>query len=129
MGHQHILTPVDYTTRYPDAVPHKSITTEEVVEGLVSMYSALGVPEEILSNLGMQFVSGYMREVPRLWSIKQMTTTSMCNGLTEKFNGTLKRMLNKMCIEQPQQWHQYIIFYICLSRSPAGIEGFLYLSS
>ena len=53
MGRRYILTLVDYTTRYPDALPPRSISTEEVAEGLVSMYSRLGVPEEILSDLGI----------------------------------------------------------------------------
>ena len=105
MGRRYILTLVDYATRYPDAVPLRSISTEEVAEGLVSMYSRLGVPEEILSDLGTQYVSECMREVSRLLSIKQLTTTPyhpLCNGLTEKFNGTLRRMLKKMCFEQPR---------------------------
>ena len=51
-GHRYILTLVDHATRYPDAVPLKSITTESVAESLVDMYSRLGVPEEVLSDMG-----------------------------------------------------------------------------
>ena len=32
----------------------------------------------------------------------------MCNGLTEKFNGTMKSMLKRLCSEQPRQWHCYV---------------------
>ena len=67
--------------------------------------------EEILSDLGTQFVSECMQEVSRLLSIKQLSTTPyhpMCNGLVEKFNGSLKSMLKKLCSEQPKQWHRYI---------------------
>ena len=32
----------------------------------------------------------------------------MCNGLVEKFNGTLKNMLRKMCAEKPKDWDRYI---------------------
>ena len=69
------------------------------------------MPEEILSDLGTQFVSECMKEVTRLLSIKQLTMTPihpMCNGLTEKFNGTMKSMLKRLCSEQPGQWHCYI---------------------
>ena len=58
-----------------------------------------------------QFVSDCMKEVTRLLSIKQITTTPyhpMCNGLTEKFNGTMKLMLKRLCSEQPRQWHRFI---------------------
>ena len=86
-GHRYILTLVDFATRYPEAVPLKNIDTETVAEALVDIFSRLGVPEEILSDLGTQFVSECMKEVTRLLSIKQLTTTPyhpMCNGLTEK---------------------------------------------
>ena len=32
----------------------------------------------------------------------------MSNGLVEKFNGTLRAMLKKLCSEQPRQWSRYI---------------------
>ncbi|KAL9958151.1 hypothetical protein ACROYT_G035126 [Oculina patagonica] len=85
-GHRYILTLVDYATRYPEAVPLKNIDTETVAEALVDIFSRLGVPEEILSDLGTQFVSECMKEVMRLLGIKQLTTTP----------------------EQPKQWHRYI---------------------
>ena len=96
-GHRYILTLVDFATRYPEAVPLKNIDTETVAEGLVDIFSRLGVPKEILSDLATQFVSECMKEVKRVLSIKQLTTTPyhpMCNGLTEKFNGTMKSTVN-----------------------------------
>ena len=53
------MTLVDFATRYPEAVPLKSIDTETVAEALVDIFIRLGVPEEILSDLGTQFVSEY----------------------------------------------------------------------
>ena len=51
-GHRYILTLVDYAMRYPEAVPLKNIDTEMVAEVLVDIFSRLGIPEEILSDLG-----------------------------------------------------------------------------
>lgn len=110
-GHRYILTLVDYATRYPEAVPLRHIRTEDVAEALVDIFSRLGVPQEVLSDNGTQFVSDCMKEVARLLSVKQLRTTPyhpMCNGLVEKFNGTLKAMLKRLCSEQPKQWHRYI---------------------
>ena len=56
-------------------VPLKSITTETVAEALVDMYSRLGFPEEVLSDMGGQFVLECMTEVARLLSVQQLTTT------------------------------------------------------
>ena len=87
-GHCYILTVVDYATRYPEAVPVKNISTITVAEALVSIFSRVGIPHEILSDQGTQFTSNLMKEVGRLLSMKQLTTTPyhpQCNGLVESF--------------------------------------------
>ena len=109
--HRYILTLVDYATRYPEAVPLKNIETETVAEALLDMYSRVGVSEEVLSDLGTQFVSKCMEEVSRLLPIKRLTITPyhlICNGLVEHFNGTLKKMLRRLCNEQPREWHRFV---------------------
>ncbi|XP_060071934.1 uncharacterized protein LOC132551808 [Ylistrum balloti] len=104
---RYILTIVDYATRYPEAIPLKGIETERVAEALVDVYSRVGVPKEVLTDQGSQFTSSIMREVSRLLSIRQLTTTPyhpMCNGLVERYNGTLKMM----CSERPRDWDKYL---------------------
>ena len=116
-GHRYILTLVDYATRYPEAVPHKNIDTETVAEALLDMYSRLRIPEEVLSDQGTQFESSCMQEVSRLLSINRLTTTPyhpICNGLVDRFNGTLKKMLRRLCSEQPRQWHRFINHFCLL---------------
>ena len=74
-------------------------------------YSRFGVPEEILSDMGSQFMLDCMKEVERLLEVRHMSTTPyhpQCNGLVEKFNGTLKTMLRKLCADQPRDWHRYL---------------------
>ena len=110
-GHRYILTLVDYATRYPEAVPLKKITTEAVAEALLDIYSTVGIPEEVLTDQGTQFMSECMQEVSRLLSIKGLTSTPyhpICNGLVEKWNGTLKSMIKRLCQDQPKQWHRLI---------------------
>ena len=87
------------------------MNSETVAEGLVNIYSRLGVAEEVLSDMDTQFVSECMQEVSRLLSIRQLSTTPyhpMCNGLMEKFNRTLKTMLRRLCSEWPRHWHRYV---------------------
>ena len=110
-GNRYILTLVDYSTRYPEAIALKRIDTETVAEALIEIFSRVGVPCEILSDLGTQFTSELMTEIGRLLRVKQLRTTPyhpMCNGLVERFNGTLKRMLRKMCSERPSDWDRYL---------------------
>ena len=59
-----------------NAVPLKKITTEAVAEALLDISSRVGIPEEVLTDQGSQFMSECMQEVSRLLSIKGLTSTS-----------------------------------------------------
>ena len=111
-GSRYILTVVDYATRYPpEAIALREITTEHVAEALYKIFSRVGLPAQILSDQGTQFVSGVMDEVMRLLSIERQASApyhSKCNGLVEKFNGTLKSMIKKLCAEKPRDWDRYL---------------------
>ena len=109
--HRWILTLVDCATRYPEAIPLVSTTTEAVAEALLSIFTRVGFPLEVLSDNGPQFVSDLMKEVARLMSIKMIHSSPyhpMANGLVEKFNGTLKNMLIRLCAERPRDWDRYL---------------------
>ena len=110
-GKRYILTVVDYATRYSEAVALEKIDTESIPEALMGIFSRVGFPREILSDNGTQFVSQVMREVTRLISVKQLFSSPyhhMANGVCETFNGTLKKMLIRMCSEQPKEWDRFI---------------------
>lgn len=64
-GNRWVLTLVDYATRWPEAVALSGIETERVAEALLSIFSRLGFPREILSDRGSQFTSDLMHEVCR----------------------------------------------------------------
>ena len=74
-GHRCIFILVDEATRYPEAISLKNIDTETVAEALLVMCSRLGVPEEVLSDLGTQFTSDCMKEVSWLLFIRRLTTS------------------------------------------------------
>jgi len=104
---KYIITMIDYATRYPDAVPLKDIQAETVAEALVNMFARVGVPKEILSDHGSQLLSAVMKEMCRLLYLKQLVTTPchlICNGLIEKFSGTLKNMWRYMRAKKPKDW-------------------------
>ena len=117
-GHQYVLTLVDYATCYPEAVSLKNINTKTVAEAPLDLYSRVGIPEKVLSDFGTQFVP-----------IRRLTMTLyhlICNGLTEKFNGMLKKMLRQLCIEQPKQWYRFINPLLFAYREiPQVSTGFL----
>ncbi|KAK7114676.1 hypothetical protein V1264_000698 [Littorina saxatilis] len=108
---QYILVMVDFATRYPEAVALKDIKAETVADALWTFWTRLGLPEEVLTDNGAQFTSELMTQVNQLLAIKGLTTSPwhpQCNGVVERFNGTLKAMLKKMTFEQPTKWDQYL---------------------
>ncbi|KAK7097274.1 hypothetical protein V1264_004279 [Littorina saxatilis] len=118
-GHQYALVLVDVATRYPEAVPLKSTTTEAVAEALLGIFTRTGLPDEVLSDLGTQFTSDVMREVMRLISVSQLHTTPyhpQTNGLCERFNGTLKSMVKKLMADRPKDWDRYLPFALFAYR-------------
>ena len=110
-GHRYILVMVDYATRYPEAVALKSIDTCSVAEALLQMWTRVGIPTTVLSDMGTQFVSDLMKEIHQLLGIKGVSTSpyhAQANGLVERFNGTLKQMLKRLCSEKPKDWDRLI---------------------
>ena len=86
---RYILTMIDYATRYPEAVALPGIETERVAEALVEMFSRVGIPDEMLTDCGSQFTAEVMKEVSRLLSLQQITSTPyhpICSGLIERFH-------------------------------------------
>ena len=109
---RYILTMIDKATRYPEGVALPGIETERVAEALVEMFSRVGIPDEMLTDCGSQFTAEVLKEVSRLLSLKQITTTPyhpICNGLIDRFHMTLKQMLHRMCAERPKDWDKYYL--------------------
>lgn len=110
-GYRYMLVLTDFATKWPEAIPLKSITTQAVAEALLSIFTRLGVPKEILSDRGSQFTGDMMKEVYRLMAVKGIHTTPyhpQCNGACERLNGVLKKMLKRLSAEQPKLWPKFI---------------------
>jgi len=97
-GNKYILTIVDYATRYPEAVALPSTEASRIAKELITLFSRVGIPEEILSDQGANFMSDLLQELYQLLHIRRIRTTPyhpQTDGLVERFNGTLKSMLRK----------------------------------
>ena len=108
---QYVLVIIDYSTRYPEAMAIKDITAEAVADGLWEFWTRLGIPDEVLTDQGSQFTSTLMKEVNEFLLIKHKMTcpfSPQTNGLVEKFNDTLKQMIKRLALEQPDQWDTFI---------------------
>ena len=127
-GHKYILVICDYATKYPEAIPLKSIESESVATALIDTFSRVGFPTELLSDQGTNFMSALMEQLCKLLQIRKMNTTPyhpQANGLVENFNGTLKKMLKCYAKDEPEEWDKHIPFVLFAYReSPHESTGY-----
>ena len=115
-GHKYILTVMDFATRYPEAIPLRRIDAATVAEALCDVFTRLGIPDEILSDQGSNFMSELLHNVMELLQIHQLKTSPyhpQTDGMLERFHGTLKGMMRKTCRER-KEWDEYLP-YVCFA--------------
>ena len=64
-GNRYVLVICDYATRYPEAIPLRSIDAEHIAEELIKVFARVGVPREILTDQGSNFTSQLLAELYR----------------------------------------------------------------
>ncbi|XP_052080712.1 uncharacterized protein LOC127718696 [Mytilus californianus] len=125
---RYILVIVDCSTRYPEAVALRSQDAETVVDSLMEVFSRVGFPEELLSDQGSNFKSSLMLEVCRLLTVEKKVSSvyhPQTNGMCEKFNGVLKRMLKAYASLEPKTWDKYLVYVLFAYREvPNDTTGF-----
>ena len=127
-GNRYVLTIRDYGTKYPEAVPLRCIDAETVAEELMKMFSRVGIPREILTDQGSNFQSQLLKELYRLLHVEPLRTSPyhpQTDGLVERFNQTLKRMLKKTAAEDGKDWDRLIPYLLFAFREvPQESMGF-----
>ena len=96
-GSNHLLTIVDRSTRWLEAIPLQSTTATAVADALVSGWIArFGVPAELTSDRGVQFSSEVWAILMSRLGIRHHLTTAyhpQSNGMVERTHRQLKDAL------------------------------------
>ena len=97
LGYHHILTIIDRTSRWMEAIPLTNTAATEVAAALFSgRISRFGVPDTITSDRGTQFTSSIWNSLCVLLQIKHRQTTAyhpQANGMVERLHRRLKDAL------------------------------------
>ena len=97
-GYTHLLTAICMSSKWPEAIPLKSVTTKAVAEGMVEIFARTGIPLQLLTDQGSQFVGYLVAHLCRDLHIDKVKTAPYhpeCNGVVERMHGTLGAMLTK----------------------------------
>ena len=87
-----------------------------MAEALCEVFTRLGLPEEILSDQGSNFMSTLMKKVTELLQIHHLKTSPyhpQTDGMLERFHGTLKGMMRKTSTAS-KDWDEYLP-YVCFA--------------
>ncbi|XP_012713748.2 uncharacterized protein K02A2.6 [Fundulus heteroclitus] len=91
-----LLVVVDAHSKWQDVVIMKSTTTRKTIERLEEMFSRYGIPEQLVSDNGPQFVAEEMEAFLKMNGIQHIKSAPYhpsTNGLAERFVQTLKNSL------------------------------------
>ena len=106
----------DYAIRYPEIIPVRHIDAEITSKVVVQGVTWFGIPCEVLADQGSNFMADLIQGVFELLRASNTKTSPyhpQTDGLMEQFNGTLKKMLNKLAQEHPIEWDKlmpYLLF-------------------
>ena len=109
---EYIIVGVDYMMRWAEAAPTSWITAKDVAKFIFdNICCRFGTPLEIISDRGPGFRGDLVKELMINLGIKQRHSTPyypQCNGLVEKVNGMIFKIITKHVGNKTQAWDQHI---------------------
>jgi transposase InsO family protein len=110
-GNRYVIVAVDYFTKWTEATAVEDADAQTVVKFIhTDIICRHGVPKEITSDRGTEFLNELVTEFERTYRIKHIKTTAyhpQGNGQTERMNQTLKNILSKIC-KTYDTWDNYL---------------------
>ena len=97
-GARFILTAICMASRWPEAIPLRTVTAEDVAEGMFAVFARTGIPLQVLTDQGPQFMSALVKSMCQQLKVDNIRTAPYhpeCNGMIERMHGTLNSMLTK----------------------------------
>ena len=133
-GNKYVVVFMDYLTKWPEAFAVSDQKMETVarlfVEQIVCRH---GIPEELLSDRGANFLSELIQGICRLLEVKKINTSGyhpQTDGLVEKFNSTLVNIISKSCNINDRDWDDHLdllLFAYRVSAQDSTKESPFYL--
>lgn len=107
-GNRYIVVCVDYLTKWVEAKAVPIATAFETAEFLYNdVIARHGCPRRIISDQGTHFVNKTIEVLCKEWKISQKLASAyhpQTNGLVERFNQTVKKVLAKLTRDRAKNW-------------------------
>ncbi|GFY06767.1 retrovirus-related Pol polyprotein from transposon 412 [Trichonephila clavipes] len=115
---RYLITSICVASKYPEAIPLESITSPNVIDALLSIFSRIGFPREIQSDLGTSFTSELTTTFFNKFGIK-VTRSSVSHpqsNRVERVHRTIKRVIKALCVESGEDWEGLFLWHYSLSE-------------
>lgn len=107
-GFQYALTITDHYSKFLVVIPARDLTAKTTAELFIKHFVRLyGYPDQILTDQGPAFESQLFQELCSMYGCRKLRTTAyhpQGNGLCERANQTVIRMLRSLSAEKRTQW-------------------------
>lgn len=112
-GNMFILVVVDCFSRWVELFALPEAKAELVAECLLNIFSTFGLPEEILSDNGPQFISTVLQQLMSALDVDQIYSTPhhhQGNGQVERFNYEVMRHLRNIVFQRElyNDWSRFL---------------------
>jgi len=112
-GYDTILVVVDWLTKMVHFIPTAEKTMAEGLAKLFrdNVWKLHGLPKSIISDRGLQFMAGLMRELNQILGIKSKMSTvfhPQTDGQTERVNQELEQYLRMFIDHRQEQWPDWL---------------------
>lgn len=111
-GNRHIITAIDYATRWVVAKAVQDMTTNTVVQFLYeNIVMNYGCPFEIISDRGSSFLSEAVQSYEDLLNIRHLASSPyhpQTNGMVERMHAMVNQALTTLSDGKPQRWDEFI---------------------
>jgi len=125
--YNYALVLCDSNTRYPFAVPLRSLTAKSVCNALLQVFQLVGIPSTIRSDCGSNFTSSLTTTFLKILGCSpnfNVPGRPQQTGLCEQLIGTLKNLINKVASDNPKSWHKHLGFVLwAIRETPNATTG------
>lgn len=126
-GYRYILTALCPATKFPEAVPLKELSSANVVDALLSIFSRVGFPAEIQSDQRSVFTSLLTTTFFEKCGIRLVHSSIYHpqSNSVERLHSVLKRVLRALGVERRRDWEACLpAAMFALRTAPHETTGF-----
>ena len=110
-SNNYIIVICDHFTKFVYCLAAPDQTAKSVAKCIASFMFIFGITDSILTDQGTNYQSEMLAELYDLLDIKKLRTTPFhpqCDGITERFNRTLKQMIRAYVDTSQTNWIQLL---------------------